>query len=63
MKRLYLNVSVLGFWDLPDDTTSEEAQEIVDNFLAENNLTDIYNDAEWDLLPLEEYDEAIAKGW
>ncbi len=54
MKRLYLNVSVLGFWDLPDDTTSEEAQEIVDNFLAENNLTDIYNDAEWDLLPLEE---------
>ena len=54
MKRLYLNVSVLGFWDLSDDTTSDEAQEIVDNFLAENNLTDIYNDAEWDLLPLEE---------
>lgn len=54
MKRLYLNVSILGLWELPDDTTSEEAQEIVNDFLVSNNLTDIYNDAEWDLLPSEE---------
>ncbi len=54
MKRIYLNVSVLGFWDVPDDCTNEEAQALVDNFLEENCLTGIYNDADWEMLPLRE---------
>lgn len=51
MKVLYLNVSVLAHWELPDDATEDDAQAVVDDFLEANGLTDIYNDAEWDLLP------------
>ena len=51
MKVLYLNVSVLAHWELPDDATEDDVEEIVADFLCENGLTDIYNDAEWELLP------------
>ena len=51
MKVLYLNVSVLAHWELPDDATEDDAQEVVEDFLRDNGLTDIYNDAEWELLP------------
>ncbi len=51
MKILYLNVSVLAHWELPDDATEDDAQAVVDDFLEANQLTDIYNDAEWELLP------------
>lgn len=51
MKVLYLNVSVLAHWELPDDATEDDAQVVVDDFLRDTGLTDIYNDAEWELLP------------
>ena len=51
MKVLYLNVSVLMHWEVPDDFDEDDAQAKVDDFLEENQLTDICNDVEWDLLP------------
>ena len=35
MKRIYLNVSILESWDVPDDFTEDDAQALVDNFLEE----------------------------
>jgi len=52
MKRIYLNVSVITFWDVPDEYTDDDAQVLVDNFMEENCLTDISNDVEWEMLPL-----------
>ena len=54
MKRIYLNVSVLHSWDVPDDYTDDDAQELVGMFMEENGLTDISNDVEWDMLPIDE---------
>ena len=54
MKRIYLNVSVLESWDVPDEFTEDEAQALVDNFLEEKGLDIICNDAEWDMLPIRE---------
>ena len=51
MKVLYLNVSVLMHWEVPDDFDEDDAQAKVHDFLEENQLTDICNDVEWDLLP------------
>ena len=52
MKRIYLNVSILESWDVPDDFTEDEAQALVDEFLEEKGLNLIFNDAEWDMLPI-----------
>ena len=54
MKRIYLNVSVLESWDVPDEFTEDEAQALVDSFLEEKGLDIICNDAEWDMLPIRE---------
>ena len=54
MKRIYLNVSVLESWDVPDEFTEDEAQALIDNFLEEKGLDIICNDAEWDILPIRE---------
>ena len=54
MKRIYLNVSILESWDVPDEFTEDEAQALVDNFLEEKGLNAIYNDSEWDMLPIRE---------
>ena len=54
MKRIYLNVSILESWDVPDKFTEDEAQALVDKFLKEKGLDTIYNDAEWDMLPIRE---------
>ena len=54
MKRIYLNVSVLHSWEVSDEYTDDDAQELVDMFMEENGLTDIANDVEWDMLPIGE---------
>ena len=54
MERIYLNVSILESWDVPDDFTEDEAQVLVDEFLEEKGLNLIFNDAEWDMLPIRE---------
>ena len=54
MKRVFLNVSVLQSWDVPDDFTEDDTQALVDNFLEENSLDLICNDVEWDILPIDE---------
>ena len=54
MKRIFLNVSVLQSWDVPDDFTEDEAQAIVDDFMEAASLNLICNDVEWDMLPIDE---------
>lgn len=54
MKRIYLNVTVLQSWEVPDDYTDDDAQSLVDNFMEVNQLSDICNDVEWDMLPIKE---------
>ena len=54
MKRIFLNVSVLQSWDVPDDFTEDEAQAMVDDFMEAASLNLICNDVEWDMLPIDE---------
>lgn len=54
MKRIYLNVSILESWDVSDEFTEDEAQALIDNYLKEKGFDIIYNDAEWDILPIRE---------
>ena len=54
MKRIFLNVSVLQSWDVPDDCTEDEAQAMVDDFMEAASLNLICNDVEWDMLPIRE---------
>lgn len=54
MKRVFLNVSVLESWDVPDDYTNDDIQALVDDFLEEKGLGLICNDVEWDALPIDE---------
>ena len=49
MKKLYLSVTCLADWDIPDDCSEEEIEAIVYDFINKNGLTDIYNDAEWEV--------------
>lgn len=53
MKNVYVSYTILAMFEVPDETTPDEIEQMIEDHAVESGFNDRVNDIEWEILPEE----------